>query len=176
MTSRKDDWVPEIADPEVQKYIFEEAGEEGLEMAQFISENEPIGGVDVLESFPDRKPSAVRKVLYRLMEARVAEYEKDTDAKGWETFVWRMTLNEVKYVLRRRWQDEMDHLQTQLRFEQDHEFYVCHQLHRRMVFEDALEVGFHCPVCGELMEPVDTAPVEEALRDRMAALAPRFEA
>ena len=36
-------------------------------------------GVDLLESFKEQKPSAVRKVLYRMMEAHVAEYEKDKE-------------------------------------------------------------------------------------------------
>jgi transcription initiation factor TFIIE subunit alpha len=176
VTDRTESWQPQFDDPEIQTYVFEEAGEEGLELASYIAEHEPIGGVEILEAFPDRKPSAVRKVLYSLMECRVAQYEKDTDAKGWETFTWRLSLNEVKYVLLRRWKDELDHLQAQLRFERDHQFYACAHMHRRMVFEDAMELEFHCPVCTEPMQQIETRQVQSALQERIDELAPRFAA
>ncbi len=172
MMVRTADWIPTLEDPEIQRYLFEEVGEEGQEMAQFLLDNEPISSVDILDHYAERKPSDVRKVLYRLMEAHAAEYEKDTDKAGWETFTWRLDLPEVALILRRRWADELVHLQKQLRFEQDHEYYACDDLHRRMVFEDAIDIDFHCPVCQKPMEPVDNAPVIEAIRGRVQELQP----
>ncbi len=163
-------WKPHIDDPQIQSYIFEETGEEGLELLRFMAENEPISGVDLLEAYPDQKPSEVRKILYRLMEAHAAEYEKDTDSKGWETFTWRTDLREVQYILMRRWEDELKHLRDQLRFEADHAFYSCTDQHRRIIFEDAVDLEFHCPVCREPMDAVDDRPIREALRERIAEL------
>ncbi len=176
MTVRGSDWKPKLSDPEVQEYLFEEAGEDALELARYLEENEPISGVDILEHYAERKPSAVRKVLYQLMEAHAAEYEKDTDAKGWETFTWQLDLNEIGIVLRRRWADELQHLRKQVKFELDHEFYACKHLHRRMMFEDAMDIGFHCPVCDEPMEPLNNAAVVQALEDRINEIAPLVEA
>ncbi len=172
MAIRGPDWKPTLEDPEIQRYLFEEVGEEGMELARYLQENEPISGVDVLEHYSERKPSEVRKVLYRLMEAHAAEYEKDTDKAGWETFTWRMDLDEVGLILRRRWADELTHLQKQLKFEEDHEYYACDSLHRRMVFEDAMDIGFHCPVCQEPMQPLDNQQVLESLRERISELEP----
>lgn len=176
MTVQDSKWVPKLSDPEVQKYLFDEAGDEALEMAHFLESNPGISGVDLLEHFADRKPSEVRKVLYHLMEAHAAEYEKDTDQKGWETFTWNLQLSEVGLVLRRRWADELQHLRKQIKFEQDHEFYACKHLHRRMMFEDCMDIGFHCPVCDEAMEPLDNSPVVQALQDRIDEIAPTLEA
>jgi transcription initiation factor TFIIE subunit alpha len=174
LSIRKNDWQPTLEDAEVRQYILDESGEEGLEMAKYLREHPHVSGVDLLETFKERKPSAVRKVLYRMMEAHFAEYDKDTDSKGWETFFWDLDLNEVKYILRRRWADELLHLRKQLRFEEDHQFYACPHQHRRILFEDAMDIQFHCPVCQEPMQPVRTADVRKALQQRISELEPYF--
>lgn len=176
MSVRDDDWKPTLDDPEVQAYILEEAGDEGLAMAKYLQEHPRVSGVDVLEHYKDQKPSAVRKVLYKMMEAHVAEYDKDTDSKGWETFYWDLDLNEVKFILRRRWADELLHLRKQLKFEEDHQFYSCKDQHRRITFEDALDLNFHCPSCNAAMDLVRTSDVQKALKTRIAELAPHFPA
>lgn len=175
MSIRQAAWKPALTDPEVQAYLFDEVGEEGLEMAEFLHEKSPITGVDILEAFEERKPSDVRKVLYRMMEAHAAEYEKDTDQAGWETFTWRLDLPEIGLVLRRRWADELAHLRVQLKFEQDHQFYACKKLHRRIVFEDAMDIEFNCPTCQEPMEPVDNSDVVAQLQERVDEIQPAFE-
>lgn len=171
---RDDDWAPTLEDPEVQQYIMEEVGEEGLGMATYLRDHPGVSGVDIVETFKEQKPSAVRKVLYRLMEAHAAEYAKDTDAKGWETFTWDLDLNEIKYILRRRWADELLHLRQQLKFEVDHQFYGCKEQHRRILFEDAMDIQFQCPVCHKPMEPVRTGEVRKALEKRIRELEPHF--
>ena len=175
MSIRTKQWKPSLDDPEVQSYLFDEVGEEGLEMATYLAEAAPITGVEILEHFEDRKPSDVRKVLYRMMEAHAAEYEKETDTSGWETFHWKLDLPEIGLILRRRWADGLDHLKVQRKFEEDHQFYACKALHRRIVFEDAMDIDFHCPVCQEPMEPVDNADVIAALQERIDELAPAFK-
>ncbi len=169
--ARDPSWQPTLDDPEVQAHILAEVGEEGVEMAKYLHENEPIGSVEILEHYEETKPSEVRKVLYRLMDAHVAEYEKDTDAQGWETFTWRMTLNEIKHVLLRRWADARLQVEKQIRFEKDHQFYACSAAHRRIVFEDAIDIGFHCPVCNEPMNEFDNQPVIEQLEEELDHLA-----
>ena len=174
MAIRPEDWNPRLEDPEVEQYILDEVGPEGLEMAAYLRDAQPVKGEDILERFKERKASDVRKVLYRMMEAHCAEYEKDTDSKGWETFVWRLDLMEIKYILRRRWADELENLRKQLKFEQDHQFYACPSQHRRIMFEDAFDLQFQCPVCHEPMAPVQTNAVQKALQQRIDELEPFF--
>jgi transcription initiation factor TFIIE subunit alpha len=164
---RSQDWEPRFKDKEIQQYLIEEAGEDSLPVFEYILKNEPISGVDILEAFGDAKPSEVRKKLYRLMQAHALEYHKDTDTKGWETFEWRTDLPELKLIHIRRWQDELRHLRKQLQFEKDHEFYACPHRHRRIIFEDAMDLEFHCPVCSEPMEPIDNQDVLAALQERI---------
>lgn len=170
LSVRDESWQPTLTDSEVQNYIRDEVGEEGLAMAKYLADNPGVSGVDIVDKHPERKPSDVRKVLYRMMEAHVAEYAKDTDAKGWETFLWHLDLNEIKYILRRRWADELLHARKQLRFVQDHEYYTCPSRHRPVLFDDAIELSFHCPVCGEPMERLPTGDLRRDLEARIVEL------
>lgn len=148
------DWTPSLEDPLVQEYIRERVGEEGLGIAALIRDKEPIQGVDILEAVKD-KPSNVRKVLYRLEDARVAEYQKDTDKTGWETFIWRLTLNEVKYQINKERQRLLRDLRSQLQLEKENSFYLCDQGHQRTIFEEAVSLEFKCPECSDPMNFVD---------------------
>jgi transcription initiation factor TFIIE subunit alpha len=148
------DWTPTLDDPLVQEYIRERVGEEGLSLAALIGQKQPVQGVEILESVQD-KPSNVRKILYRLEDARVAEYQKDTDKTGWETFIWRLTLNEVKYQINKERQRMLSDMREQLRLERENSFYLCPSGHQRTIFEEALALEFKCPECDESMSFVD---------------------
>ena len=168
-------WEPRLEDPEIHAYILEEAGEEGLAMAAYLRDHPHVSGETILADFPDRKQSDVRKVLYRLMEAHAAEYEKDTDSKGWETFYWDLDLPEIKHIIRRRWYDELRNARRVLEAEEQTEFYACKEQHRRMLFEDAIELNFQCPVCSKPMSSVKTDREKKALKARIAELEPFFQ-
>lgn len=159
------DWNPELQDTVIREYIIEQAGELGLHLAELIREHQPILGVDLVELVDD-KPSTVRKAMYRLEEARVAEYEKDTDKSGWETFTWRLTLNEVKYLINIQRKEAIAHLENRLQFESGTEFYQCPNEHPRVDFETSIEIDFRCPVCEEGMNNVDNSDnVERIIRE-----------
>ncbi len=148
------EWMPTLDDRIIQEYIRERIGEEGLVVAKLISDRQPIQGVEILETIQD-KPSNVRKTLYRLEDARVAEYQKDTDKTGWETFFWRLTLDEVKHQINKERKKMLSQLEETLRVEKENSFYICESNHERTVFEDALKMEFKCPECEKAMNFVD---------------------
>ncbi len=156
------DWVPRLQDPVIQNYIKEYAGDMGLELAEMILDHQPILGVDLVELHPE-KASLVRRSLYKLEEAHVAVYEKDTDRTGWETFTWYLTLNQVKYRINKMRQEALAHLQKRLDFESQTEFYACSESHPRVAFESAMEINFLCPICEAPMENVDNSDQIERL-------------
>lgn len=173
---RGPDWKPRIDDPEIQEYLLDVAGERGLELFQYILENEPIDGVEIIEAHGEEKASDIRKILYALMEAHALEYHKDTDKKGWETFTWQTDLPELKLIHMRKWKEELEDLRKQLKYESSHEFYTCPHQHRRVIFEDAMETDFHCPVCEEPMEPLPNEQVVADLEARIEEYGAALEA
>lgn len=148
------EWEPTLKDPLIVEYIRERVGEEGLSVAQLIETKQPIQGVEILETIQD-KPSNVRRTLYKLEDARVAEYQKDTDKTGWETFLWRLTLNEVKHQINKERKKMLSNLEEQLRTERENSFYICSDNHERMIFGKALKGEFKCPECGAAMNFID---------------------
>jgi transcription initiation factor TFIIE subunit alpha len=156
------DWVPTLEDQVIRGYITEHAGEIGLQLAELIRDNQPVLGVDIVELLPE-KPTVVRRAMYKLEEARIAEYEKDTDRTGWETFTWHLTLNEVKYRINQMRQDRLRYLEERLDFEANTEWYACAQEHPRVDFETAMDNQFRCPVCAQPTMNVDNSDQIERL-------------
>lgn len=156
------EWQPQLEDPVIRAYIIDAAAELGLELAELIRDNQPILGVDITE-LVEEKASTVRKALYKLEEARVAEYEKDTDKSGWETFTWRLTLNEVKYLINNQRKEALAHLKQRLAFEANTEWYACGDDHPRVDFETGIESNFQCPVCEKPVMNVDNSDNVERL-------------
>lgn len=169
---RGTDWKPTFNDPEVQAYLVEESGEDGVRLFKYILENEPLTGVEILDAHPNEKPAEIRKLLYKLMGCHALEYGKETDTKGWETFHWATDLPEIGLIHIRQWQEEARSIERQLKFEETHEFYGCKALHRRMIFEDAMDLDFHCPTCEDQMNPVANTDVIASLKSRLDELAP----
>jgi len=165
-TVKTKDWNPTLKDPIIQEYIRERVGEEGLSVAQLIEQKQPIQGVEILETIQD-KPSNVRKTLYKLEDARVAEYQKDTDKTGWETFLWRLTLNEVKHQINKERKRMLSGIEEQLRLERENSFYICPENHERTVFDKALKMEFKCPECGKPMSFIDN---KERIRELESAI------
>lgn len=172
---RGPDWQPSLDDPEIQEYLLEAAGEEGMEVFQYILDNEPVTGEEIQERFEDQKPSAIRKLLYALMQEHALEYHKDTDSKGWETFTWQTDLPELRLIHIRRWRNEALDLQKRIKLEEDHEWYACKDGHARVMFEDAMDNDFHCPECEAPMDVVDNSDDVATLRKRLDELAPALE-
>lgn len=162
------DWSPTLKDQVIQEYIRERVGEEGIKVARFIEQRQPVQGVEILETLKD-KPSNIRKTLYKLEDARVAEYQKDTDKTGWETFIWRLTLNEVKYQINKERQKLLKQLRDDLQLERENSFYLCPAKHRRTIFEESMTLQFKCPDCGQPMSFVENKDrikeLEKAIRE-----------
>lgn len=162
------EWQPTLDDTLVQAYILDRAGEQGVEIARLIEKQQPVQGVEILETVQD-KPSNVRKTLYKLEDARVAEYQKDTDKTGWETFIWRLTLNEVKHQINKERHKMLQSLRDSVALEKENSFYICSDDHERTIFEDAMRAEFKCPQCGKSMDAIDNeqrvGELEKAIKD-----------
>jgi transcription initiation factor TFIIE subunit alpha len=169
---RSPDWQPTVDDPEIQEYLREAAGEEGIKLFQFILDNEPVTGEEIQEAHADEKPSDVRKLLYAMMQRHALEYHKDTDSKGWETFTWQTDLPELRLIHLRSWQSEATTLQARIQIEKDHAWYACGHDHARIMFEDAMDQEFKCPECGAPMDSIDNSDHVELLKERLSELAP----
>src|ERR1051326_1801182 len=74
----------------VREYIQQLVGPEGSRIANALLTRKAATDSELAEELGE-KPSHIRKVLYDLYEARIAEYHKEKDKEtGWLTFYWQI--------------------------------------------------------------------------------------
>jgi transcription initiation factor TFIIE subunit alpha len=159
-----------VEDPKVRRYVEETVGPEGMRLVQALGSKEEATDSQLAEELGE-KPSHIRKILYDLYEARIAEYHKVKDKEtGWLTFYWRITPGQAQYALNQKRLRELAKLQEKLRFEQEHDFFICPSGMERFDFVAATEQSFHCPEHGEVLQAHDNAQEINKIRQKIQEL------
>ena len=117
------------------------------------------------------KLNTVRKILYKLYDARLVDYtrEKEEDI-NWYTYTWRPTLDKLPWVVKKRAQEMLKKLKEQLILEENHMFFYCPKCEIRYLFEEAMDCGFRCPHCGETLKEYDNSRDIELLKEQIRFL------
>lgn len=154
----------------VRSYVAQMSGPEGLRIADALLSRKEATDSELAEEL-NEKPSHIRKVLYDLYEARIAEYHKEKDKEtGWLTFYWHIRPDHASQTILEKTRKDLMELNRALDFEQSHEFFICPQGAERFDFQRATESDFHCPEHGAILQQHDNKNELEALRLRIAAL------
>jgi transcription initiation factor TFIIE subunit alpha len=138
----------------VREYFRKIIGEDGLK----IMENVPEGEITESEiaKLNDTKPTSIRKVLYKLYESRNAEYRTERDDNsGWITYLWSFNCDNVKKMMDKEADDDLNILRKKLEYERNGEFYQCHC--HCVLFEAAAEQDFWCEDCESKFEYFDNS-------------------
>jgi transcription initiation factor TFIIE subunit alpha len=160
-----------LKDGPLKGYVLEKTGEPGLQVAKLLEELGEATDTDIAERLGE-KPSHVRKLLYDLYEARVAEYYQKKDKEtGWQTFHWKLSPDNALRTLEQSRRRHLEELELKLRYEEDHQSFVCPNHPReRLGFDQATEAGFRCPECGSTLEAEDKRQLLASLRAEIDAL------
>ncbi|MHB8604302.1 MAG: transcription factor [Thermoplasmatota archaeon] len=157
-------------DPIVKRYIEETVGENGLRIAEALMSRKEATDTELAKEL-NARPSHIRKVLYTLYEARIAEYHKQKDKEtGWLTFFWQISPDHAKAAVQNKIKTEVSKLEQRLVYEQEHEFFACPVGNERFDFADATQHDFQCPDHGAVMEKQDNASEIEEIAARIARL------
>ncbi len=91
----------------------------------------------------------VRKILFILYENKftTCKRERDTNS-GWLTFRWKLNLNGIEHQLEREKRKLYRNLLKRKKYEEENIFYVCPNKCLRLIFDEAIEAEFVCPICG----------------------------
>ncbi|RCV63131.1 transcription initiation factor TFIIE subunit alpha [Methanophagales archaeon] len=142
-------------------------GDEGLE----IMANVPDGEItdEEIAKLCDTKLTAVRKVLYRLYENRIAEYRTERDDNsGWITYLWCFNQDNVTKIMEEEAEVELADLCNKLEYERGGVFYQCKC--QRVLFEDAVEKDFWCDECNANFEFSDNSILIKKLEADIAKI------
>jgi transcription initiation factor TFIIE subunit alpha len=93
----------------------------------------------------------VRKILYKLYDHSLVSLRRTRDPKtGWFIFHWKLQPNQLEGFILSQKRRVLEKLNVRLEYEKNHDFYYCNTSGcKRVPFEEAVELVFHCSTCGK---------------------------
>ncbi len=165
-----------LEDPRARAYIEEVVGENGLRITEALLNHEEATDTMLSQELGE-KPSHIRKVLYTLYEARIAEYHKLKDKEtGWLTFFWFIHPENVSRAMSTKMKRDLMSLETALQSEQTHEWFACPEGAERFDFADATEHEFQCPTHGTILQQYNNTTDIDTLQTQIEAVRAELKA
>ncbi|MCL2134633.1 MAG: transcription factor [Candidatus Bathyarchaeota archaeon] len=93
--------------------------------------------------------NSVRKILYKLYDHSLVSLRRTRDPKtGWFIFHWKLQPSQLEGFILSQKRRVLEKLSVRLEYEKNHDFYYCYSEEcKRVPFEEAVEVVFHCNTC-----------------------------
>lgn len=147
------------------------AGEEAVKIVKVLR---ALGKAtdDELSSKTDVRLNTVRKILYRLHDFSLVTVDRLRDEKtGWFIFYWRLQSDQIEGFIQNQKRKVLEKLVARLEYEQTHDFYHCPTpACNRVIFEEAVELVFHCPTCGKPLQHIDNNKIVKVLTDEIETI------
>jgi transcription initiation factor TFIIE subunit alpha len=118
------------------------------------------------------KLNDVRKILFKLYNHSIVQCNGVRDeTTGWFIFRWSLQLDQVEGYIKTQKKRILKILKTRLEHEEAHDFYYCYTLGcKSLIFEDAMEYAFKCPVCGSPLRHFDNQNIITNLTNKIRQL------
>lgn len=160
---------------QMEKYystVTEVAGEEALPVVEYMHGKENISEFKIADA-TNVEVNKIRSMLYRLHEQNLVTYYRKKDRKkGWYISYWTLNSKGFPHLIRTMRRQKLEHLRERLNKEERNlnSFFICPNICTRLDFETAVECGFRCPECGELIALQDNTRTILNLRERIREL------
>lgn len=148
--------------------------EENLEIVKCL-----LDGISTDEEIAEKtgiKLNFVRKYLYKLYDAQLANYKRSKDPETqWYTYTWKFDEDEVVNIIKKSSELNLKQLNEELEREESNMFFICPEGHYRLSFDDASELEFICPECGEELIYHDNSEIIQEIKDYIATSEKHFK-
>ncbi len=116
--------------------------------------------------------NSVRRILYKLYSRSLVAVRKSRDEQtGWRIYHWRLQLDQFEGFILSQKRRVLERLQMRLDYEKSHEFYHCSTPGcRKVIFEEAVELAFKCPICNKLLMIYDNKKIVDFLSRKVERL------
>ena len=127
-------------------------GDEYLKVARSLLKTEDATDEEIASS-TGLRINMVSRVLYDLFgKGLITGFRVKDERKGWFVYRWRSRRDEVENFIENQKKKILDRLQKRLDYENSSDFYHCgNEDCSRETFEEALELFFKCPSCGQVL-------------------------
>ncbi|ADI73334.1 Transcription factor TFIIE, alpha subunit [Methanohalobium evestigatum Z-7303] len=159
----------DLNDPVIRGYLKQLVGDEGLKMIENMPEGEVTD--EKIAEETGVLLNIVRRTLFILNEYKlvVCRRERDTSS-GWLTYLWRLDLSGIETRLEKERKKLIQNLEQRLEFEEGNVFFECPEGCLRLLFNEATNYHFLCPLCGEDLVAQDNSKTIENIRSRLNKL------
>jgi transcription initiation factor TFIIE subunit alpha len=109
--------------------------------------------------------NSVRKILYKLYDHSLVSLRRTRDPKtGWFIFHWKLQPDQLEGFILSQKRRVLEKLNVRLEYEKNHDFYYCSTPGcKRIPFEEAVELVFHCSACGKALAHYENAKIVQRL-------------
>ena len=149
-----------IDNPIVKDFLAEIVDDEDLKNIKKIMQA-LIDGVETDEDIHEKtdiKLNTVRKLLYKLHDASIANYKRNKDPETqWFTYTWRFDKEEYVEKITEFYTNRLNERQEELEKLENNLYFVCcmDPEHFNGDYTESSEYEFYCPVCDYELEPYD---------------------
>jgi transcription initiation factor TFIIE subunit alpha len=160
-----------IDDATLMKVATAMGGEEAVALIEFIKNVDEITDDEIANNTGIRL-NLVRKILYKLYDHSLVSLRRTRDPKtGWFIFHWKLQPNQLEGFILSQKRRVLEKLNVRLEYEKTHDFYYCNTPGcKRIPFEDAVELVFHCSTCGKPLAHCENGKFVERLSEKVEQL------
>ncbi len=160
----------------LESVVREIGGDDAVKVAGLLDPKEETTD-EAIAAGAEMKLNAVRKVLYRLYDARLAEFRRIRDkSTGWFIYFWRLKPNRVEELVINRKTTVYRKLKARLDYEKKFHFFKCDQDYcPRYTFDEAMENNFKCPECNNELSAFDNTEIIKKLSKKVKELRKSLE-
>lgn len=157
-----------LNEPLVQELLNEVVqDEENLSIVECL-----INGTNTDEEIAEKteiKLNIVRKILYKLYDSGLASYKRSKDPETqWYTYSWKFDADGVNNQIKEKSENMIADLKEVLEIEENNMFFVCPEGHSRFAFDQASELGFICPECGNEISFQENEGIINRIKEEIA--------
>ncbi|MHA1254791.1 MAG: transcription factor [Promethearchaeota archaeon] len=175
--------------PLLTSFLYIIGGDVAIEVGRelLLSENEDITDEDITENIKERiegtgidfepdteeilKLNTVRKTLYKLYSAKLAQFRRIRDkSTGWFIYYWWHEFDFLEEILLEKKKLIQRKLRDRLQFEEKNYFFLCkncNKINIKYKFDEAFELNFRCPDCGSPLEAQDNQNIINLLKEKI---------
>ncbi|WP_423792325.1 transcription factor E [Methanocaldococcus indicus] len=161
-----------LNDPLIQEVLYNifDGDEKGLELVEVLLEKGE-SKEDELAKALGIKLNTLRKLLYKLYDARLVDYKKwKEEDRNWYYYTWKPTLEKLPYIAKKKLKELINNLKEKLEYEKNNIFFYCPKCNIRFTFDEAVDLNFVCPGCGGLLDSFDNSRIIKELEEQIKFL------